>query len=84
MRSIFTVGDADAHRYALPFLAAGPDALVEFQIIAHHTYVLQRFRAVADQRCTADRARDLAILDEIAFGRRENEVAAGDINPVRR
>ena len=72
--------DADADRHALPFLAADADAFVELEIVAHHADVLQRFRTVADQRGVAHRPRDLAVLDQVAFGRGEDEIAAGDIH----
>ena len=72
--------DADADRHALPFLAADADAFVQLQIVAHHADVLQRFGTVADQRRAAHRPRQLAILDQVALGRREDEVAAGDVH----
>src|ERR1035441_8314627 len=73
-------GDSHTHRHALPVLAAGADAFVQPQVVAHHTHVLQRFRPVADQRGIAHRARQLAVLDKVALRRREDEVAAGDIH----
>src|SRR5262249_4734754 len=68
------------HRDALAVFAAGADAFIELQVVAHHAHVLERFRPVADQGGVADGARESAIFNEIAFGSRENEVAAGDVH----
>ena len=72
--------NAHAHRHALAFLAADADAFVELQIVAHHADVLHRFGTVADQRRVAHRPRELAVFDQIAFRRGEDEVAARDID----
>ncbi len=57
--------NSHAHRHALPILAAGPDPLVQLQVVAHHRHVLQRLRPVADQRGVAHRRGDLAVLDQV-------------------
>ena len=72
--------NADADRHALAFFAAHADAFIELQIVAHHAHVFQGFRAVADQRGSAHGAGQLAVFDQIAFARREDEIAAGDIH----
>ena len=43
---------AHAHRHALAVFAAGADAFVELQVVAHHRHVLQRLGPVADQRAS--------------------------------
>src|SRR5579864_8991692 len=70
----------DAYRHALPFLAADAHAFIELQIAADHADVAQRLGAVADKRGVAHGASEMAVLDEIAFRGRENELAAGDID----
>src|SRR5580704_13834868 len=72
--------DPDAHRYALAFLAAHPDAFVQLQIVADHADIFHCLRPVADQRGVAYWARELAIFDEITFRSREHEIAARDIH----
>src|SRR5580692_6412326 len=64
-----------ADRYALAFLAADTDAGIEGHVVADHAHVLERFRAVADQRRTFDRVGDLAVFDHVGFRRREHELA---------
>jgi general secretion pathway protein A len=46
---------ADADRDALPFLAAGADAVVELEVVADHRHARQHVGAVADQRGALDR-----------------------------
>ena len=50
-------GLAHAHRHALPFLAAGADAVVELEIVAHHRHAREHVGAVADERGALDAAR---------------------------
>src|SRR5262245_63473094 len=54
-----------AHGHALPFLAAGADAIVELQVVAHHADAREHVGAVADQRGALDGRAQLAVLDEI-------------------
>src|SRR5580704_3900690 len=51
---------ADADRDALAVLAAGADAVVEFEIVADHRHPVQVGRPVADQHGTLDRRADFA------------------------
>ena len=51
--------DADADRHRLSVFAAGADAFVELQIVAHHRDARQHVGAVADQRRALDRRGDL-------------------------
>lgn len=69
-----------AHRHALPVLAAGADAGVEFEVVAHHADAGQDVRAVADQGGALDRAGDPAVLDQVRLARREHELAGGDVH----
>src|ERR1035438_6331525 len=48
-------GHADADGDGLAVFAAGADAFVELEIVAHHRHVLQRLGTVAYQRGVADR-----------------------------
>ena len=80
IRSILTVGMPTPTGTLCPSLPQMPMPSSSLQIVAHHADVLQRFGAVADQRGVAHRARELAVLDQVAFGRREDEIAAGDIH----
>jgi hypothetical protein len=63
----FDGGDADTHWDALTFFAADPNALIELQVVADHRHVLQRFRTIANERCSANGCGYLAVLDQIAF-----------------
>src|SRR5207248_4831528 len=73
-------GDAHAHRHALSFFAAGADALIELQVVAHHGDFGQRVGPVADKRGVAQRRGDLSVFDQVSFARRENEFSAGDVH----
>src|SRR5690606_10322971 len=65
---------------ALPVLAARPDAVRHRHIVAEHRDLAQRLGAVADEVDALEWGRDLAVLDEVAFGEREDEVAVGDVH----
>src|SRR5712692_9613874 len=71
--------DSHSNRHVLPLFAADSNAVVELQVVTNHGDLPHHVRAVADQGGVADGARDAAILDEVAFGGRKDEVAAGDI-----
>src|SRR5271165_946318 len=71
---------AYANRHALPFFAAGAHAFVELEIVAHHRDVLERLGSVANQRGVAHWSGDLAVFNEVGFGRGEDELAAGDVD----
>src|SRR5207237_5442792 len=71
---------ADPDRDALAVLAAGPDAIVEPQIVADHCDLGHRVGAVADQRRALDRGADLPVFDQIRFRGGEDELARGDID----
>src|SRR3954463_3020534 len=73
-------GLADADRYALAFLAAGADARVERQIVADNRDPCEGVGSVADERCALHRVGHLAVLDHERLGRREDELAARDID----
>ena len=80
IRSILMVGMPTPTGTLWPSLPQTPMPSSRLQIVAHHADVLERLRAVADQRGVAHRAGQLAIFDQIAFGGREDEIAAGDIH----
>ena len=69
-----------SRRNILSFFAANADAFIEFQVVADHADIAQGLGAVAYQGGIAHRARELAVLDQVAFRRRENEITAGDID----
>ena len=73
-------GHADTDRHALAFLAAGADAFIEPQVVAHHRDILQRLGAVADQRSVLYRRGDLAIFDQVGLAGGEDEFAVGDVH----
>src|SRR5690348_13633925 len=65
---------ADAHRHALAVLAASADPAIEREIIADHGDLRQRIGTVADEGRALYRLAELAVLNEIGFGRREHEL----------
>src|SRR3569623_112464 len=71
---------ADAHRHALPFLAAHPDAGIEPHVVAYHRHAVQHLRTIADQRGAFYRIGDLAVLDHVRLARGEHELAVGDVD----
>src|SRR5512146_2871482 len=72
--------DADADGDGLAVFAAGAYAFVEFEIVADHAYARQNVGAVADQGRILHRRRNLAVLDEVRFGGREDEFAVGNVD----
>src|SRR5205085_107369 len=70
----------DTDRHALAVLAAGADAGIELHVVADHLHPRQRIRTVADQHRALDRRADLAVLDPVGLGTREDELAAGDVD----
>src|SRR5688572_26572667 len=70
--------DADGHR--LPLFAARPDAVGELDVGAEHVDLAEHIGAVADQVHAFERRRDLPVLDQIALGEREDEVAVADVD----
>src|ERR1700722_11956272 len=73
-------GAAHAHRHALPVLAARPDAVAHLDVVAEHRDLAQDLGAVADEVHALQGRGDLAVLDEVALGQREDEVAVGDVD----
>src|SRR5690606_39016018 len=71
---------SDADGYALAFLAAGADAVVELEIVAHHGHARQHVRSIADERGALHGRTEPAVLDEIRFARREHELAGRDVH----
>src|SRR5947208_11822960 len=71
---------ADADRHALAVLAAGADAGVERHVVAHHADLGQRLGTGADQRGALDWRAELAVLDQVAFGDGEHELARHDVD----
>src|SRR6266446_3238979 len=71
---------ADAHRHALAVLAAGADAGIELEIVAHHADAPQIGRAIADQHGTLERSPELAVLDPVGLGDLEHVFARGDVD----
>src|SRR3954464_5929272 len=76
----FQRGDSDADRNALSVFAAGANAFVELQIASYHADSSKHVRAVADQRGVLQRRCDLAVLDHVALGGGEDELAVRDID----
>ena len=70
---------ADTDRHALPLLAADANPAIQRKIAAHHGDLAHRFGAVADQGRPLDGSGDLAILDEVGLGGREDKLAGGDV-----
>src|SRR5207249_4501392 len=73
-------GNAHAHRDALPVLAAGADAGVEFEVVADGGDARQHCRPVADEGRALYRRGDLAVFDQVSFRSREDKLAVGDIH----
>src|SRR3954453_179445 len=73
-------GDSDADWNALSVFAAGSDAFIELQIAAHHADARKHVGTIADESSVLQRSGDLAILDHVALGSGEDELAVGDIN----
>src|SRR5688500_4650239 len=67
----------DAHRHALPFLAAGPDAFVELEIVAHHAHACEHIWPVTNERGALQRRAELAVLDRVRLACGEHELAGG-------
>ena len=67
-------------RHALPLLATDADPGVQRQIVADHGDLLHRLGSVADEGRPLEWRGDLAILDEIGLGSREDKLAGGDIH----
>src|SRR6266403_1773751 len=72
--------NADSYGDRLSVFATGPDAFVEFQIVAHHGDAREHVRAIADQRGAFDGGGDVAVFDEIGLGGGEDEFSAGDVH----
>ena len=70
--------DADGHRLAV--LAAGADTFVHLEVIADAAHPRERIGPVADERGALDRPGDLAVLDQVGLARREDELAARDVD----
>ena len=70
----------DPDRHALPLLATDADPGIQRQIVADHGDLLHRLGPVANQGRPLERRGDLAILDEIGLGGREDKLAGGDIH----
>src|SRR5665647_2478352 len=68
-------GLAGAHGHALAVLAA--DTGLHVEVGGDHVDAHEDVDAVADERGAAQRRGDAAVLDEIALGDAEDEVAAG-------
>src|SRR5579875_3938538 len=71
---------AHADGNALAVLPAGADARIEAQVVADHADLGEDVGAVADQCRPLHRRADLAALDQIGFGGREDKFARGDIH----
>src|ERR1700675_2598523 len=71
---------ADADGHALALFAASADAGIEREIVADHGDPREHVGAGADQRRAFHRISDLAVFDHVRFGRREDELAAGDVD----
>src|SRR5437879_10035922 len=72
-------GHAYADRHALPGLAAGANSLIQSEVVSNHRDILQCFGAVADQGRALHRPRDDAVLNQVAFAVREDELVIGDV-----
>src|SRR5215831_3050880 len=71
---------ADADRDALAVLAAGADAGIERHVVADQPDLGQRLGAGADQGRALDRRTELAVLDQVALGDGEYELARHDVD----
>ena len=80
MRSILMVGMPTPTGTLWPSLPQMPMPSSSLRSLPTMLHVLQSFRPVADQRGVAHRTRELAVLDQVALGRGEDEVAAGDVH----
>jgi hypothetical protein len=56
---------ANTYWHSLAIFAAGAYAFIEAQIVSDHGHVLQSFRTVTDQCCTANRGSHFAVFDQI-------------------
>src|SRR5579863_9058506 len=72
--------DTDAYGHSLAIFAAGPDTLVQLQVISNHRNPRQHVGAVANQRRAFDGGGDLAIFDQVRFRGAENEFTVGDVH----
>ena len=75
----FQRGNADSDGHGLSVFAAGADAFIEFQVVAHHGDASEDVGAVADQRGALDGGGDEAVLDQIGLGVGEDKYSAGDV-----
>ncbi len=80
MRSSLIVGMPTPTGTLWPALPTRANSFVEREVIADHRDVLQRFGPFADQGCTLDWRGDDAVFDEVGFTRREDKLAARDID----
>ena len=78
------VGDAHgraahADGHGLAVFSAGPDAVRDLEVAAEEVDARQHLGAVSDQVHALERGGELAVLDQVALGQREDEVAVGDV-----
>src|SRR5215471_13281595 len=73
-------GLADADGHALAVLAAGADAVIQFQVVADHRDLGHGVWTVADQGRAFDGRADLAVLDQVCLGGGKYELARSDID----
>src|ERR1700678_4123939 len=71
---------ADTYRHRLAVLPASADARVELHVVADHGDLGHGHRAVADQRGAFDGRAHLAVLDQVALGTGEHELAGRDVD----
>src|SRR4029077_20595180 len=72
--------NANADWNGLTVFAAGSDAFVELQVVAHHRNPRQHIRAIANQRRPFDGRRDLPTFNHVGFRGREYKLAVGDVD----
>src|SRR5262249_36997049 len=73
-------GAPDADGNALPVFPACPDPIGCLDVVAEHLHFTKNVGAVADQVHPFEGGGDLAVLDEVALGEREHEVAIRDVD----
>src|SRR5581483_10746222 len=73
-------GNADADGDGLAILAAGTDALVELEIVAHHGDARENVGPIADEGGVLERRGDFAVFDEIRLTGGEDEFPVGNVD----
>src|SRR4029077_2925703 len=73
-------GAPNAHGHALAVLAAGPDAVAQLDVATEHGHPAKDVGPVAYEVYPLEGCGDLAVLHEVALGKREHEIAIRDVH----